>query len=306
MATKTTHNGLDIYTIQSSDGKTRMSFVPEKGGAGSSLIVMHNGKERELLFIHDHFWDLKSKHLPGGWSFLFPICARIGRGGVEGSYLYDGKVYNMPIHGIAAYMPWQVLDDTKPDEITLVLTDTPKTLAMYPFNFKIELTYKISDNKLICEQKYINTGNKPMPYYAGFHPYFLTPLLNQGKENVILDYHPVRHFKYNENMTDIIGEDELFKTPISVTSKNIHEQLVLLGDDKLLTVSYPDGLKLKMIVSSVEDKNMFSYVQVYSPADQPFVCVEPWMSFPNALNTVSGVRWLNPRQVELSVLELWV
>jgi len=66
MATKTTHNGLDIYTIQSSDGKTRMSFVPEKGGAGSSLIVMHNGKERELLFIHDHFWDLKSKHLPGG------------------------------------------------------------------------------------------------------------------------------------------------------------------------------------------------------------------------------------------------
>jgi len=306
MATKTLNHNLEVYTIKSSDGKTQMSFVPAKGAAGNSFVVQHAGKERELLFIHDHFWDLNSPHLPGGWPFLFPICARIERDRVAGNYLYDGHLYNMPIHGIAAYFAWQVTDASKPDSITLQLTDTPKSRAQYPFSFKIELTYIITANQLICKQKYTNTGDKPLPYYAGFHPYFLTPQPGQGKEKVILDYQPVRHFQYNVRMTDLIGEQPLFKTPIAVTSPEIHEQLVLLGENKLLTLIYPDGLKMKMQVLGTSDKDLFSYAQVYSPDDQPFVCVEPWMSFPNALNTVSGVRWLKPQQCDEAELSLMV
>ncbi|OGT08465.1 MAG: aldose epimerase [Gammaproteobacteria bacterium GWE2_37_16] len=306
MPIKSVYKDFAVYTIQSSDGKTRMSFVPEKGGVGSSLIMPYNGKERELLFQHDHFWLRKQQRIPGGWPFLFPVCARLERNGVAGDYLYDGHVYNMNIHGFSSRMPWQVVDEDKLDQITLVLIDTKETRAIYPFSFRVELIYKIANSKLICLQRYTNTGDNLMPYYAGFHPYFTTPELGQGKEQVMLDYHPKRHFQYNERTSDLIGEQPLFPIPIPVTSPLVHEQLVLLGENKQITLVYPDGLAIKFQADGVEDENLFPYVQTYSPPDQPFVCVEPWMSFPNALNTVQGVRCLKPQQSESGILTLWV
>lgn len=305
MSMRSKINGLDVYTITSKDGRSRASFVPERGGAGSSLILPFGNDERELLFLHKHFWDKESKHLPGGWPFIFPICARIERGGIAGNYLYDGKLYNLPIHGFAPYMQWEVTESA-PTSLILSLRDTPETFANYPFHFLVELQYQISDRMLICRQRYTNSGDKPMPYYAGFHPYFATPPAHAGKEQVFLDYQPVRHLRYNEKLTDIVGEDELFKLPISVNDSAVNEQLVELGENKLINLTYPDGLKINLEVVGAEDADMFRFVQVYTQPEEPFICVEPWMAFPNALNTVSGVRWLQPGKSEQGILKLWV
>ena len=67
----------------------------------------------------------------------------------------------------------------------------------------------------------------------------------------------------------------------------------------------PDGTTIHMIAEGVEDKDMFPYVQLYTVEDQPFFCVEPWMGFPNALNTVAGSRWLEPGRSEKGVLKIW-
>ena len=153
MPKKTQHNGLDVYTISAIDGITQASFVPEKGGVGSSIILPFAGEGRELLFQHHHFWEKGNPHLPGGWPFIFPVCARIERGGVQGNYLYDGKVYNMKIHGFAPYLPWKVVEHFA-DSITLSLRDTEETLQQYPFNFLIELKYRVDHGVLTCVQRY--------------------------------------------------------------------------------------------------------------------------------------------------------
>lgn len=371
MAIHTIQNTFDVYTIVSTDGHTRASFVPEKGGVGSSLIMPwtkkhhhdsahtkddHAGEraasnivERELLFQHPHFWERGNPSLPGGWPFIFPICARIARNGVFGSYYYDGTTYNLPIHGFASAMPWRVKagngnvssqSQSPPqqqqqqhhhdDRITLVLEETYDTLRCYPFRFRIELEYRVENNKFICYQTYTNTGDKPLPYYGGFHPYFLTPppevaheecehgakqqkismaqrLLMLGKKDeVILNYKPTRRFRYNEDLTDLVGTQELFKLPTSITNPIINEQLVELGgEDKTITLAYPDGYILSLRADGVEDANMFRYVQLYTQPTEPFICIEPWMGFPNALNSVYGVRWLQPGQSEHGVLQLW-
>ena len=59
---------------------------------------------------------------------------------------------------------------------------------MYPFSFKVQLIYKVTNGKLTCEQTYTNTDDKTMLYYAGFHPYFLTPKPGKGKEKVMLNF----------------------------------------------------------------------------------------------------------------------
>ena len=294
-----------VYTIISADGGTQASFVPEKGGVGSSIIMPFGNNKRELLFQHTHFWERNNPHIPGGWPFLFPVCARLERNNVAGDYLYDGKLYNLPIHGFAPYLPWEASSHTN-DTLTMKLCATPQTLAMYPFDFCVELIYKVANKMLTCEQRYTNNGEKPLPYYAGFHPYFLTPPAANGKEKVRIDFKATRHFKCNEKLTDLIGDQELLKLPASVADSKINEQLSLLGKDKTVTLAYPDGLKINLEAAGIEDPNLFSYLQLYTQPQEPFICIEPWMGFPNALNTIQGVRWLKPNQSEHGILKLWL
>jgi galactose mutarotase-like enzyme len=282
MLQKTDYKGWEIFTIYADDGISQASFVPAKGGVISSLIMSFQGVGRETLFQHEYFCDK-----------------------IFGNYLYDGHIYNLPIHGFASQMPWHCEILAK-NSLRLTLTDNAATLAQYPFSFKIELEYKITGGRLTCKQTYSNTGKTDMPYYAGFHPYFLTPGAGSGKQNVLLDYAPQRRFVYNERMTDLIGEQELFPVPASVADPQINEQLTKLGKNKVVTLAYPEGFKINMEAMGESDPNMFSYIQLYTQVDKPFICVEPWMSFPNGLNTVFGARCLRPGQSEQGILKVWI
>jgi len=295
MATLTQQHGFEVYTIHSADDSAHASFVPEKGGVGSSLRVNAHGQPRELLYCHDFFWDKTLPDLPGGWPFLFPICARLERGGQLGRYLYEGQVYNMPIHGVGWWSTWQVSATNNHDELILVLRDSAKTRQMYPFQFEVQLHYQLSANSLMCKQQYHNHSAKPMPYYAGFHPYFAVA----DKAQTTLTYKPIKRFVYNDQLTDIIGEQALFTLPSALDNPDLNEQLTAVADDKIVQLNFPDNFMLQL-----QADRLFPYLQCYTMTDKPFFCIEPWMSFPNALNTVSGVRWLAPGEREHSEIIL--
>lgn len=294
---------LETITISAADGISQMTFVPARGGAASSLILPGKKGPKELLYLHDFFWDETIEDLPGGWPFCFPICARLERQNKRGAYLYDGKIYEMKIHGFSWYEAWSA-ESIQKDSVTLVLRDNEKTRQQYPFSFEVKLKYQIANGKLTCEQTYRNLSDQPMPYYAGFHPYFLTPPVNQGKETVKLNYEPKRRFVYNKDLTDLVGETHLFKLPTVVTSPEINEQLTQIGKNKTIFLEYPDGDVIQMTAKGVEDPDLFPYVQLYTMPEKPFICIEPWMAFPNAMNTVSGVRWLAPGASEQGILTL--
>ncbi|MFH0878161.1 MAG: aldose epimerase [Lentisphaerota bacterium] len=302
MAEKSIREGFEVWTIVSPDGQSKMSFVTEKGGVGSSLVL--NG--REWLYLHDFFWQKGPvERIPGGWPFLFPTCGRLERGIKNGVYLYDGHVYHLPSHGFGPRIPWVVLPDHTASALTLELTDTEETRKAYPFLFRVRLTYRIEDNGLVCEQSYTNTGSRPMPYYAGFHPYFLTPPARQGKEKVMLDYRPVRRLVYNESLTDVVGEGPMPDLPVPITTPDINEILSMVDENKETRLIYPDGAELHMKAEGAQNKDLFPYIQLYTMPDKPFFCVEPWMGFPNALNTVSGAHWLAPGAEDKGVLKVW-
>lgn len=301
---ETTH-GQTVYRITSDDQSTCMRFIPAKGGMAYSLTMNIAGKARELLYCHDNLWDTHYDDLLGGWPFLFPICARIARNGEFGVYLYDGQHYKLPIHGFAPYLPWQVKSHTD-HSLCLSLEDNEQTQAMFPFAFRIELDYVVKANQVICLQRYYNRDDKPMPYYAGFHPYLNTTAFSDNKQDVMLQYQPIRRLRYNADLTDIIGEQAVFALPKSVSDPAINEQLTLVGENKLVQLSGPEAWKLNLEVQGLEDEFLFPYVQLYTMADKPFFCIEPWMSFPNAMNSMKGVRWLAPGSMEEGILNLWL
>jgi len=294
------------YSIVSEDGKTQATIVPERGAFVSSLILPFPSGSRETLFLHDYAWQTELDDLPGGIPFLFPVCARLSRNEEEGAYLYDGKLYRLKIHGFSWFETWSVTQVTQ-HSIEVTLRDNANTFSYYPFHFCITLKFTVFNERLECHQTYQNNEKqKSMPYYAGFHPYFLTPDIGQGKEKVILQCHPVRQLQYNATLTDIVGEKPILKTPVVITDHSINEQLLVLGDDKLITLTFPSGDVLKINAHGIQDPNMFSYLQLYTIPNKPFFCTEPWMSFPNAMNTVSGVRFLKPGQQEEAVFQVFV
>ncbi len=292
-----------ISRIVSRDGTTAAEIVPELGAVVSSWSVAgRNGDMRVLLYHRPFFWEKNVERTRGGIPFLFPVCGRMERDGVEGAYMLEHRSYRMQIHGFAARMPWQVADDRNPGELTLELRQTEATMGMYPFRFSVRLTFRVDHASLVIDQCYMNTGNEPMPYYAGFHPYFLTPQVQAGKEKVRVDFKAVERLVYNQKLTDIIGSAPLPGLPASVSDPDINEMLVFTGRDCRAVLTFEDGMGISVSASGMTDPEMFQYLQFFTIPEEPFFCVEPWMAFPNAMNTACGTRWLEPGEEECATI----
>ncbi len=303
MAVKEKTNGIDTWTIEAGDGMTRATFVPELGAIGSSLILPGPDGPRETLFQHEYFWDPDASLTRGGLPFLFPVCGRLERGGKEEAYLYESRWYSMKIHGFAHRLPWKVIAADDPAGLVLELSSNERTREQYPFAFTVRLSLRVEPGRLLCEQTYENHGERSLPYYAGFHPYFLTPPPDGGKSDVRIELAPERVLAYNASLTDIAGVKSTQPTfPAAVTDPRINEQLLRMGVDKNVNLRFPDGFAIRVRAEGESDPDMFPYVQLYTMDDKPFFCVEPWMGVPNALNTVTGVRWLASGHTETGCL----
>lgn len=288
-----------FYTIHSPDGTTQATISPEFGGFVSSLIFPFLSGSREVLFLHDKGLNPTFSGLRGGVPFIFPICGRVTRNNQAGVYEYDGKDYTLPIHGLSAYEKWEVLHHDK-HSIALLLKSNPRTLSLYPFQFEVILQWRVEHKKLVCHQVYRNLeSEKAMPFYAGFHPYFLTPQSNTEKEKVTIDFKAVKRLKYNAALTEVIGEQLMIKTPISIMHADVNEQLFLFGENRGVRMCYPNDETIIINAPSA----VFSYLQLYYERDKPFFCAEHWMGFPNAMNT-GEVYWLKAGESEEAVYEI--
>ena len=292
MADKSTQHSFDVWTIRSARGGAAAAIVPELGGMVSSLLLPCAGVAREVLFLHEWCWDRAATRTRGGIPFLFPICGRLERDGAADTYLYDGARYQLPIHGFSLRMPWRVVAHDAPDELVISLSDTAQTRAAYPFKFSVTLRYRITHDRLSCEQTYANHSAVPMPFYAGFHPYFLTP--RQAKAGVRVAFEAERGLAYNQRLTDVVGARPAPPSPISVTSARINERLVCAKDGAPAALLFSDGFRLDVSARGIGAPRLFPYLQFYTMPEKPFFCIEPWMGFPNAMNTVQGARWLAP------------
>ena len=294
MATREHQHGQDVWAIGAGDGLTSARFVPAFGGIGSSLTLPFRGAAREMLFQHDFFWNEKYSRTRGGWPFLFPICGRLRRDGIEGAYLYNDRRYILTSHGFSLRKPWRMEDASAPDALVMSLASDDETRQAYPFDFEVRLRYHVRPGALEAALEVTNTGSEPMPYYAGFHPYFLTPPAGGGKQEVRIAIASPRQWLYNADLTDITGPGFAAPFPCSIQAPAVNETLNEVADDHVTRMIYPDGFTMGALVTRASATRLFPFVQLYTIPERPFFCIEPWMGHPNALNSLTGFRWLAP------------
>lgn len=247
------------------DGRgTQAVILPEKGATVVSLS--RSGEE----FLYCDRENLSSAERPRcGIPFLFPIFGRLQ----DGQYTYGGETYAMEIHGFAHTSIWQVAEHRQ-DLLRLTLESSEKTLAMYPFRFRVELCFQVSDGVLAIRQRYENLDDKPMPYNFGFHPYFRVENLAHAQVETTAGIHfdyfvgkpvPFGHGAVTVSIPE--GAPESGAAFMEVTAPTV---LHIPAEGRRVTMRY-DG--------------SFPQLVLWTQAGKPFLCAEPINGTPNGLNT---------------------
>lgn len=255
-----------LYILKDEATNSEATICPERGAIAISCKL----RGVELFYFDRATFVDPQANIRGGNPVLFPICGQL----IDGRFEWEGESHAMRNHGVARNRPWDVVSVSEDGEasVTVRLRSDASTLAEFPFAFELTFTYALVDGQLHIRQTYDNLSDRGMPFYAGFHPYFLTE-----NKDLVYETDATRYLDYNDNaVKPIEGAVALSGLKESVALLDAEERRISfpVPDDGTVTLTYSDA---------------FKYVVLWQVNGSPFVCVEPWMALNNALNTREGL-----------------
>jgi len=246
----------------------------------------------------EHIWQAEAlwpKHGP----ILFPYPSRI-RGGVLTA---KGKEYPADIHGFAKDMEHTLVSQTE-DTLVLELVSSEKTLALWPYAFRLVSTFTLDGDTLHHTLTVENPGDEPMQFGIGYHPGFAVPF---DENHVATDYE--LRFDCIESPLCLSVNPE--GQPSYTTYVLGHNIEAIPLDEHLFDNDSHCMVALKSRTLGLYEKDTgrgvvcgikgFPYTLIWSKPGMPrFVCIEPWHSIPSPQETVweekPATARLNPGQ----------
>lgn len=256
------------------------------------LTVDVNSKGAELWSIKkdgvEYLWQANAEFWGNRATTLFPYIARLN----DGKYTYDGKEYEMQIHGFAKLMDFSVKTQSE-DSITLEIVANDETLAQYPFLFSFCITFSLEGNSLVTRYEVENKDDKKMYFGVGGHPGFNVPL-DEGVE--FTDY----VLEFSEKCAPkqvVFNEDKLITGELKALDfdKVLKLRHDLFDDDAILITDMAREVTLKTekgARSITVAYPSMDYVAIWHKPemDAPYVCIEPWTSTPSRADRIEDLE----------------
>lgn len=278
----------ETYVLSDDSTQARVEVLPERGG----IVTRWSINGQEILYLDEARLTDPTLSVRGGIPVLFPICGNLP----DNTYTHNGQTYTLKQHGFARDLPWQVsqTESAANASISLVLTSNAQTLAMYPFEFKLEFTYVLRGNCLELQQQVTNLGREPMPFSFGLHPYFWAPEKSRLEFEIPASYFQDKQGQVNHPFS---GGFDFGLDEIDILFRELTASSSTVQD-------YSRNLQLQI---SYEDP--YSMVVFWTLKDKDFYCLEPWTAPRNAISTGDRLTWLKPAatlatSVRLMVLSL--
>ena len=260
------------------------------GGELNNLISKNDSTE--------FLWCGDAKHWKYHSPILFPIVGKV----INNSYKVDGQIYELPQHGLARLREFALVEKTQ-NNLSFELSYSEDTLKIYPYKFKLTLSYTLLENGVKVSYDVENLDDKDIYFSIGGHPAFMCPL----KENETFeDYYFEFNKKENSSLMNLNSTTGYFsrrKTEFFNNSNKINLSFNLFKNDALVF----DDLKSNTITLK-SDKNSkeltmdftgFPYLALWTKSTgAPFVCIEPWYGhadfydFNGELKEKSGIQKL--------------
>ncbi len=309
----------------------KIAFCQMCGRASEWRLEMNYRIENEILSVEvdslggelqsikrdgrEYLWQADPRYWEGKAPNLFPYIARL----TEGKYTFNGKTYEMPIHG---FLPTteMVREEQSADRIVFRLDADEKTKERYPFDFTCRIVYELEEDVLNVTYQVENHGEEPMYFGIGGHPGFCVPV-GSGEAAAVeprdgreaegepgqaqdggaftrwrLEFEGVKEYETPIRIgfspsCFLNGEDAPYELEHGTCIPLRHE---LFDDDAIVLAHTSKTVSLRCDNSS-------RFVRVHFPdmpyigfwhavgTDAPYVCIEPWSSLPSRQGVVEDL-----------------
>ena len=141
------------------------ALSPEGEGSGCPISLRRTAGAGGGLQADPVFWN---RHAP----VLFPNVGKY----YGGHFTYNGKAYPMGQHGFARDTEFEQIAAGE-DFVTYRLCADEESKKKYPFDFVLEITHRLENNRLSVEWNVKNADDKEMYFTIGGHPAFNVNIL---------------------------------------------------------------------------------------------------------------------------------
>lgn len=285
-------------------------------GTGSlSSLILDLGTRREILY------DSHRKR-QSGWRGLAPwLWPAVGRTlteaeaaeadqkGVapsEGHYRLKGKLWKIPIHGFAMTQPWVFIEHVQSKTRSWAvcqLEDSAETRRCYPFRFRLSSTLTVHRSfvSLSLDIHASEKNEDPMPFSVGNHlTYDVIGGLSSSLKEAQL-FSPCQTERPLRACGLLRGDEvsrRLAGLPLSQMTNgvvsgfpNLEPRVDVAAGPLRIRVSQREVPGPSRIRKAAIRDMAFVF---YGDEKKGFFCPEPWLGYPNSLNTGEGLISLSP------------
>lgn len=254
------------------------NYILEVKEDGAEICSLKHKKDgRELIWQADpKYWK---RHAP----FLFPYCGSL----FDNTLKAKNQSAPAKQHGFARDMKFEFKGE-KQGALYFELKSNDATRSLFPYEFELEVTYKLDGGKLIHGIRVKNPKDaiESLPFSVGYHPAFALPM-DEGRATE--DY----EFAFDQPETPIVihtpgsyldgTTSKLFEngTSIPLHDKLFEEDSICMSELKSGSITLqPKNKSGRFLKVDIKD---FPYVLLWGPSSGPlpFVCIEPWHSLPD-------------------------
>lgn len=257
------------------------------------VVISAKGAEMQSIFgkteCREYLWQKDPSIWEDQALNIFPYIARL----TEGKYTYDGKEYQMDIHGFLKDMNLEAVQERE-NQVRFSLADSEGTRKQYPFSFVCEVCYELADNEIRITYCVENKNDKTMYFGIGGHPGFIVPM-EDGKR--FEDYY--LEFEQGLCPEKVIMSDDCFV---------IGEEAYQMEDGRYIRLNHHlfdhDAIVLKnagnkvKLTSGDEDSAVtvefpqMDYLGIWHKpyTEAGYVCLEPWTSLPSRKGVVEELK----------------
>lgn len=255
----------------------RLKVEIDSFGAEVKSILNKNNYREYMWYGNGQFWGRTSP-------VLFPFVGSLK----DKKYTFEGKEYPMGQHGFARDNEFTLLSQTA-NEIWFSFSSNSETLAKYPFEFELQIGYRLSSNELTDDVevlwKVINPADKTMYFSIGAHPAFLCPLhgfankehCKTGHKLYFEGVESIHHHGNDVGLGLATREDitmELDNGYVTITDDFFDRCTYMIEGNQTKCVGIADE-EGRRAVDVCFDTPLFA---IWSPEKKnaPFICIEPW------------------------------
>ncbi len=254
-------------------GNTVARVAPQAGCNVFSIQV----DDVEYLRVPDDLQRLRG--VSYGNPVLYPTPNRI-RGA---KFQYDGETYEFQpnagsnfIHGLVHSVPWDIQRFSTDGDAAEIVCQLPfaagsERFELFPFSHTLRLKITVRSGKVRWTYEVENTGERPVPFGIGFHPYFVY----QGQRAEAYLQVPATHLMESVQQLPTgqlleLAENPLdVRQPISLADFVVDDVYFGMTPDRPVNIDFRDARRRVTLAASDD----FTHLVVYTPRE-PFLCVE--------------------------------